>query len=303
MIEMLSKKNIVRSRQLYLLILPSLVYFIVFHYAPMYGVQIAFKDFIASKGIFGSPWVGLEHFMRFFSSFYFWQLIKNTIGISILSLIANFPFPIILALLLNEVKEGLFKRTIQIITYAPHFISTVVLVGIILAFLSPQNGIINQFLVLLGGERVNFMVNPRLFKPIYVLSGIWQHCGWGSIIYLAALSNVDIQLHESAMIDGASRLQRIWHINIPGIIPTMIILLILNAGFIMNVGFEKVFLLQNPLNIETSEVISTYVYKVGLLQAQYSFSAAVGMFNSVINFTLLVIVNRIARYASEISLW
>lgn len=297
------KKKILSNWELYLFILPSLLYFIIFHYAPMYGVQIAFKDFIATKGIWGSSWVGMEHFERFFNSYYFWTLIKNTVGISLYSLAVGFPIPIILALMLNEVKDGLFKRTVQTVTYAPHFISTVVMVGMLLAFLSPSTGIINNLIKALGGQPVAFMQEPKWFKTIYVFSGAWQGAGWGSIIYLAALAGIDPQLHEAAIMDGANRIQRIWHINIPGILPTMIILLILNTGSIMSVGFEKVFLMQNPLNMETSDVISTYVYRSGLIQAQYSFSAAVGLFNSIINFALLILVNTIARHVSETSLW
>ncbi|NSW91089.1 MAG: sugar ABC transporter permease [Firmicutes bacterium] len=296
-------KKMFNTYQLYLFILPSLTYFIVFHYAPMYGVQIAFKDFIATKGIWGSPWVGMKHLNRFLNSYYFWILIKNTAGIALYSLVAGFPIPIILALMINEVRNKYFKKLVQTVTYAPHFISTVVMVGMILAFLSPSTGIINQIIKSLGGEPISFMTKPELFKSIYVWSGIWQSSGWGSIIYLAALTTIDVQLHEAAIIDGASRLQRIWHINIPGIIPTIVILFILSAGGIMNVGFEKVFLMQNPLNMESSDVISTYVYRSGLLGAQFSFSAAVGLFNSVINFGLLILVNTIAKRIGETSLW
>lgn len=296
-------KKILPNWELYLFIIPSLIYFIVFHYAPMYGVQIAFKDFIASKGIWGSPWVGFEHFQRFFNSYYFWMLIKNTVGINLYSLAVGFPVPIILALMLNEAKDGLFKRTVQTVTYAPHFISTVVMVGMIIAFLSPSTGIVNKLIKALGGEPIAFMQEPQWFKTIYVFSGVWQDAGWGSIIYLAALAGIDPQLHEAAIMDGATRIQRIWHINIPGILPTVVILLILRTGSIMNIGFEKVFLMQNPLNMDTSDVISTYVYRSGLIQSQYSFSAAVGLFNSIINFDLLVLINSIARRVSETSLW
>ncbi|NSW91848.1 MAG: sugar ABC transporter permease [Firmicutes bacterium] len=296
-------KKILPNWELYLFIIPSLIYFIVFHYAPMYGVQIAFKDFIASKGIWGSPWVGFEHFQRFFNSYYFWMLIKNTVGINLYSLAVGFPVPIILALMLNEAKDDLFKRTVQTVTYAPHFISTVVMVGMIIAFLSPSTGIVNKLIKALGGEPIAFMQEPQWFKTIYVFSGVWQDAGWGSIIYLAALAGIDPQLHEAAIMDGATRIQRIWHINIPGILPTVVILLILRTGSIMNIGFEKVFLMQNPLNMDTSDVISTYVYRSGLIQSQYSFSAAVGLFNSIINFDLLVLINSIARRVSETSLW
>lgn len=295
--------KILYNYDLYLLLLPSFIYIIIFHYYPLYGLQIAFKDFIPTKGIWGSPWVGFEHLKRFFNSYYFWTLIKNTLGISLYSLIVGFPIPIILALMLNEVKSNFFKKLVQTVTYAPHFISTVVMVGIILAFLSPTSGILNTLIKFLGGEPIAFMQKPEWFKTIYVFTGVWQGAGWGSIIYLAALAGIDPQLHEAALMDGATRLQRIWYINIPGILPTIVILLILRSGSIMNVGFEKVFLMQNQLNMEASDVISTYVYRSGLLQAQYSFSSAVGLFNSVINCFLLVIVNSITRKIGETSLW
>jgi len=296
-------KKILRNYELYIFILPALFYFLIFHYGPMYGIQIAFKNFIPTKGIWGSPWVGLKHFRNFFDSYYFSVLIKNTIGISLYSLVAGFPIPILLALMLNEVKNNKFKKLVQNITYAPHFISTVVMAGMIVAFLSPSNGVVNGVIKLLGGEPIAFMTRSDMFKSIYVWSGVWQGAGWGSIIYLATLSGIDKQLHEAAIVDGATRLQRIWYINVPGITPTMVIMLIMNCGSIMSVGFEKVFLLQNALNMEASDVISTYVYRIGLLNAQYSFSAAVGLFNSVINFVLLVTVNTISKRISETSLW
>lgn len=292
-----------RHWQLYLLIAPVLLYFIVFHYWPMYGVQIAFKNFIATKGIWASPWVGLKHFERFFDSYYFWRLIRNTLGISLYELAVGFPIPILLALMVNEVRHRSFKRFVQTVTYAPHFLSTVVIVGMLMMFLSPTNGIVNIIIRALGGESVFFMTKPEWFKSIYVLSGVWQQMGWSSIIYLAALAGIDPQLHEAARVDGASRLQRIWHVNLPGIRPTIVILLILNIGTIMGVGFEKVFLMQNSLNQESSDVISTYVYRSGILGAQYSFSAAVGLFNSLVNFILLLSVNRIARKVNQVSLW
>lgn len=288
-------KNRIRNWQLYVLIAPVIAYFIIFHYWPMYGVQIAFKDFIATKGIWGSPWVGFEHFKRFFNSYYFWTLIRNTLGISLYSLALGFPMPIILALMMNEVRNKTFKKTVQTVTYAPHFLSVVVLVGMMVAFLSPRNGIINEIMKALGGKPIFFLGEPEWFKTLYVFSGVWQNMGWNSVIYMATLAGIDPQLHEAAIVDGASRLQRIWHINIPGILPTVIILLVLNAGSIMSVGFEKVFLMQNNMNMETSDVISTYVYRTGLLGAEFSFSSAVGLFNSIINFILLITVNSIAR--------
>lgn len=282
---------------------PVIMYFLIFHYWPMYGVQLAFKDFIATNGIFGSPWVGFKHFERFFDSYYFWRLIKNTLGIGLYELAVGFPVPIILALMINEVRHTFYKRLIQTVTYMPHFLSTVVMVGMIMIFLSPETGIVGQVIKLFGGEPIRFMTEPDWFKTIFVTSGVWQQMGWSSIIYLAALSGIDPQLHEAARVDGASRLQRIWHINIPGIMPTIVILLILKAGSILGVGFEKVFLMQNNLNLESSDVISTFVYRSGMLEAQYSFATAVDLFNSVINFIMLVTVNFIARRAGGSSLW
>ena len=296
-------KSIFRNYELYLFLLPTFLYFLVFHYGPMYGVQIAFKNFTASRGIWGSPWVGFAHFQRFFSSYQFWSLLRNTLGISLYSLIAGFPVPIILALLLNQIPGKRFRRTVQTITYAPNFISVVVIVGMLLVFLSPRGGLINAIIELFGGTSIYFMARPEWFQTIYVLSGIWQGAGFGSIIYLAALSSIDPQLHEAAIVDGATKLQRIRHIDIPGIVPTAVILLILNTGTIMNVGFEKAFLMQTPLNLETSEIISTYVYKVGLVNAQFSFSSAVGLFRAAINLTLIVAVNRFARTVGETALW
>ncbi|MCM3782640.1 ABC transporter permease subunit [Neobacillus mesonae] len=292
-----------KNWELYLLFLPVIAYFIIFHYIPMYGVQIAFKDFIANKGISGSPWVGFEHFERFFDSFYFWRIISNTLGIGIYELIVGFPIPIILALMIHELRTGKFRKFVQTVTYMPHFLSTIVMVGIIMMFLSPVSGLVNVVISLFGGEPISFMTEPGWFKSIYVWSGVWQTMGWSSIIYIAALAGIDPQLHEAARVDGASRLRRIWHINIPGIAPTIIVLLILNMGSILGVGFEKVFLMQNNLNMESSDVISTNVYRSGILGAQYSFSAAVGLFNSIVNFIMLIIVNRIARKVSSSSLW
>lgn len=297
------RKSWLKNWELYLLFAPVALYFIVFHYIPMYGVQIAFKDFIANQGIWGSPWVGFKHFERFFDSFYFWRILSNTLGIGVYELIAGFPIPILLALMLNEVRSGRFRRFVQTVTYAPHFFSTVVLVGLLSLFLSPSSGLLNLIIMAFGGEAISFLTEPAWFKSLYVWSGVWQSMGWGSIIYLAALSGIDPQLHEAAKMDGASRLRRIWHINLPGITPTIVIMLILNVGTVLGVGFEKVFLMQNSLNMETSDVIATQVYRSGILGAQYSFSAAVGLFSAVINFILLLSVNRIARRVSGSSLW
>lgn len=287
--------------QLYVLLSPALLYFLIFKYYPMYGVQIAFKDFRAVDGILGSKWVGFKHFQNFFDSYYFWTLIKNTLGINLYAL-ALFPISIIVALSLNELRDGRFKKIAQTITYAPHFISVVVFCGMIIAFLDPETGIVNNVLKWLGFEPIRFMESPAWFKSIYVWSNEWQNLGWGAIIYLAALAGIDPLLHEAAKVDGATRLQRIWHINLPGIMPTIIILLILNMGNLMSIGFEKILLLQNDLNLDSSQVIQTYVYNAGLLHGQYSYSTAVGLFNSVVNFILLVTFNQLARRTGT-SLW
>lgn len=292
-----------KNWDLYLLILPVVLYFIIFKYWPMYGVQIAFKNYIATKGIWGSPWAGMRHFNRFFKSYHFQSLIKNTLGISLYQLIIGFPIPILLALMMNEVRNVKFKKLVQTVTYAPHFLSTVVLVGMMMSILSPRNGVVNQVIQMFGMKPIYFMAEPEWFKSVYVWSGVWQNAGWNSVIYMAALAGIDPGLYEAAIVDGANKRQRIWHINVPGILPTAITLLILNTGKIMALGFEKVFLMQNGLNLISSEVISTYVYKSGLVGADYSFSTAVGLFNSIINFILLISVNKISRKVTETSLW
>lgn len=296
-------KSVMQHWELYFLVLLPILYLIIFKYIPMAGVQIAFKDFNVIKGIWGSPWVGFKHFAVFFESPYFELVIKNTLWISLYSLVAGFPVPIIFALALNEVRTGLFKKTVQMVTYAPHFISTVIMVSIIILMLSPHVGVVDQMFSFMGVQATNIMGIPEYFKSIYVWSGIWQNLGYSSIIYIAALSSVDPSLYEAARVDGASRLQKIFHIDLPSLIPISIIMLILNLGSVMGVGFEKIYLMQNPLNQSTSEVISTYVYKVGLIGANFSFSTAVGLFNSVVNLILLFIVNNIARKISETSLW
>ena len=295
--------RVVRGWQLYVLLIPAMVYIIIFQYGPMYGVQIAFKNFNPYDGITGSEWTGFRHFARFINSPSFWRLVSNTLLLSLYQLIAGFPFPIILALGMNMVRSRRFNKTVQLVTYAPHFISTVVIVGMLNVFFSRNFGLVNHLLDTLNLERVSFLGNPDSFRDMYVWSGVWQQSGWGSIIYLAALSAVDPNLHEAAIVDGATIRQRVWHIDIPSIMPTIAILLILNVGRVMQIGFEKAFLMQNALNLSRSEIISTYVYKVGLLQAQYSFSAAVGLFNAVINFVLLVAVNRLAKALGQSGLW
>lgn len=285
------------------MIIPVIAFFIIFAYLPLYGIQIAFKDFSAFKGIWDSPWVGFKHFERFFDSYYFWRLIKNSLLLGVYSLAIGFPIPIILALMLNEVKSNRFKKFVQTITYAPYFLSTVVIVGMLFIFLSPRTGLINHIIQAFGGDPVAFMTSAGWFKTLYVFSDVWQTAGWSSIIYLASLSGIDTQLHEAAKVDGATKLQRIWHINIPGIMPTIVILLILNLGSVLSIGFEKVLLMQNNLNMSGSDIISTYVYRSGILDAQYSFSTAVDLFNSIINFVLLVTVNYVARKVNDTSLW
>jgi putative aldouronate transport system permease protein len=295
--------DINKNYELYLLSIPVFVYIVIFCYAPMYGVLIAFNDYSPTRGILGSPWVGFEHFHRFFRAYYFWTLLKNTLTISVYSLIVGFPCPIVFAIMLNELKHRYFKKSLQMVTYIPNFFSMVVMVGMLLIFISPKYGIINKIIDIFGIDPVLFISKPEWFKTLYVFSGTWQSMGWNAIIYIAALTNINQEIIEAAIIDGATKIKRIVYIDVPGIMPIAVILLILNMGGLMSVGFEKILLMQNPLNMVSSEVISTYVYRVGLLSNEYSFSTAVGLFNSVINFTLLVVFNQLARKASEISLW
>ncbi len=288
---------------LYLLLLPAVLYALIFLYAPMGGVLIAFKDYSPVKGIIGSPWVGLKYFIKFFNAYNFNQIFFNTLSLSVYNLVAQFPIPILFALLLNQMRQRRFRKVVQTVSYAPHFISMVVLVGMLNVFLSPSTGIVNILIKSLGGDAVYFLGKADLFRPVYVWSGVWQDTGRSAIIYIAALSSIEQELHEAAMVDGASKLQRTLYIDIPGIMPTAVIMLILNLGRIMTVGFEKAYLMQNTLNIAASEIISTYVYKVGLLNAQFSLSTAIGLFNSVISCVLVVFVNFIARRYSDTSLW
>lgn len=299
------RKNIRTNYQLHLIILVPLTYMIIFHYVPMYGVQIAFRNFVATKGFFASDWVGLKHFLRFFDSPLSGRIIVNTFVLSVYQLAAGFPIPILLALALNNTRQPRFKKTVQMVTYAPFFISTVVLVGMMFQFFSTKYGVVNHLISALGGDRILFMGRADLFRDMYVWSGVWQYAGWGTIIYLAALSTVDPELHEAAIIDGASRLRRMVSVDIPVILPTIIILLILDVGRIMTVGFEKVLLMQNATNLRASEIIQTYVYKIGLASSipNFSYASAIGLFDSVINFILLVLVNRLARRITETSLW
>lgn len=294
--------KIKRDWQLYLLLILPLVWVGLFRYGPMYGLQIAFKDYVMRDGFFGSKWAGLKYFKVFVSSYYFPRLIGNTIGISLYSMIAGFFPPIILAVAFNECRINFMKKSVQLITYAPHFLSTVVVVSIITQVLS-TNGIINSFITFMGGTRVTFLGEAKMFKSIYVWSGVWQGVGYSSIIYLAALAGINPELHEAAIVDGSNIWQRIWHVDIPGIMPTAIILLIVNTAGLLNVGFEKVFLLQNPLNMSSSDVISTYTYRMGLIDMNYSLATAVGLFQSAISFGFMIMVNQIAKKISEVSLW
>jgi len=296
-------KNLKKNAYLYVMFLPVIVYYIVFKYAPMFGIVIAFKDYNAFKGIWASPWVGFEHFIDFFESPYFWRLIRNTFLISFYGLIFGFPAPVFLALLLNELKDGIFKKVTQTITYLPHFVSSVVIVSMVMSFLSPSNGIINTLIVALGGEAHYFMADPAWFRTVYTVMGIWQGVGWGSIIYLAALTGVDAELYEACIIDGGGRLRQTWHITLPGIASTIIIQLIFRVGNLLSVGSESIILMYNETTYETADVISTYVYRRGLVEADYSFSTAVGLFNSLIALVLLTTTNKLAKTFSETSLW
>ena len=306
----ISKKNLAQrvSRDFkankfkYLIALPVVIYLFLFAYRPMYGVIIAFKDYRPSLGIWNSPWVGLKHFRAFFTDIYFVRLLTNTVSISLLNILFGFPAPIIFALLLNEIRSTAYKRTIQTISYMPHFISTVVICGIIQSFCL-SDGVFNDMIVLLGGTRSSLLANPKLFRPIYVASGIWQQLGWNSIIYLAALTSIDQELYEAARIDGASRFQQALHITIPGIMPTIVMLFILRMGSVLSVGYEKILLLYQPMTYETADVISTYVYRKGILEGGWSFSTAVGLFNSVVNIFFLVATNAISKKVSDIGMF
>ena len=291
-----------QSAPLYLLLAPAVIVFLIFTYAPMYGVVIAFKDYKPAEGIWGSEWVGFANFLTFFRSFQFWPTIRNTLVISLYTIAVTFTLPVLLALMCNQMHALRFKKFFQVSTYLPHFISTVVMCGMILLFLSPSNGKIAKVLEVVGIELPNLMGSAAAFPHIYVWSEVWQHLGWDSILYVAALSAVDPTLYEAATVDGATKFHKVLYIDIPSLIPTITIMFILRMGSVMNVGFEKAFLLQNTLNGSTSELISTYVYKIGLVKSQYSLSAAIGMFNNVINMILLLAVNAISRKVSENSL-
>lgn len=296
------KKNICQYYELYLLILPVIIYFIVFCYYPMYGAQIAFRKYKPRLGILGSDWVGLKHFISYFNSFYFWRLIRNTVLLNIYGILFHFPLPIVLALMINELRSRRYKRIVQTVTYLPHFVSLVVICALLSDMLS-VNGWFNDLIEMLGGERRSFLIEPGSFRTIHVTSNIYQQVGWNSIVYLAAISAIDPQLYEAAIIDGAGRFQRIFHVTIPSIAPTIITLFIMRLGSMMNIGHEKVLLLYNEATYETADVISTFVYRKGLLDADYSYSTAVGLVNSVVNFGILVLANTISKRVSETSLW
>lgn len=296
-------KDMRRNWILYVMILPIVAYYIIFAYVPMYGVTLAFKDYVIKKGILGSPWVGFEHFLRFFKAYNFKQLITNTLGISLYSLLVGFPIPIIFALMLNYLNRPLLKKIVQMVSYAPYFISTVVICGMLNIFMAPDTGVFNHILNFFGLESVNFLAKPEWFKSIYVWSGVWQGMGWSSIIYISALAGVNYELHEAAILDGATKFHRMIHVDLPSIKSTVVMLLILQVGSLMNVGFEKVYLLQNSLNKSAASVISTYTYEVGLINSDYSYSTAVGLFNSVINIILIVMANQLSKKVADESLF
>lgn len=307
------KKNIIKRIKkcwpLYIFLLLPVMYLIIFLYYPMYGAQIAFKDFRAGLGIFQSPWVGMKHFVRFFNNYQFWRIVRNTIVLSVYTLLASFPIRIILALSLNAVRNMGFKKTVQMTTYMPHFISTVVVVGMMMQFLNPRMGIISLAIQSLGGSSRDLLGVASAFPHLYVWSDVWKTAGYGTIIFLAALASVDPFLHQAALIDGATRWQRIIHVDFPALLPVVTIVLIMQFGRIMNVGFEKVYLMQNDLNLKTSEIITTFVYKVGIgggantQRTDYSYGSAIGLFNSVISFILVMSVNKIAKVLNQTSLW
>lgn len=297
------RRQVFHHWQLYILLLFPLVNLILFKYVPMYGLQIAFKNFRVSRGMWGSPWVGLTHFNNFFTSPDFWKIIWNTISLSLYGILTSLPLAILLAIGMNELSSVRLRKGVQFLTYAPYFISTVVLVSMLMQMFDPRIGILAKVAQILGNTSNNIMGEASAFRHLYVWSGVWQQTGYNAIIYLAALSGIDLELYDAAKVDGCNKFQRIWHIDLPGIRPTIIILLVLNMGYIMSVGFEKVYLMQNAMNLGTSEIISTYVYRVGLINSNFSFSTAVGLFNSAINMVLLLTVNRVARKFGETSLW
>lgn len=299
----LIKKDFRKNRTIYLLAIPVILYYIIFCYIPMYGVTIAFKDFRVSQGFFAGDWVGFKHFQTFFGSYYTARIITNTLMINFLGLLFGFPAPIILALLINEVKNKTYKKVVQTISYLPHFISVMVISGMLLDFFSPS-GVVNSILEsLFGMDPINFWAEKEWFKPLYVMSDIWQGVGWGTIIYLAAMSNISTELYEAVTIDGGGRWKQTIHVTLPSLLPTIVVLLIMRFGNMMNLGYEKIILLYNPTTYETADVISSFVYRKGLREAQYSYSTAVGLFNSVVNLVMLVTANWVSRKVNDTSLW
>ena len=297
------KTKLLNDWQLYLLILPGVIYFIVFHYVPLYGIQIAFKDFKVSKGIVDSAWVGFDNFKTFFNSYYCGRLIINTLLLNVYSLLWSFPVPVVLALLLNRIKQERFKKFTQTVIYIPHFISTVVMAGMLYIFLSPETGMINRLINVLGGQSIYFMAEAGWFRTVYIASGIWQSAGWGTILYIAALTGVDQEVYEAATLDGASVMQKIRHIDIPSILPIAVMMLILECGKFMGVDTQKALLLQTKSNTATSDIIGLYVYNVGLGQAKYSYTAAIGLFQNLIGFVMIVVVNTISKRVSSVSMF
>lgn len=290
--------------QLWAMILPALAYIIIFCYVPMYGIQLAFRKYDFSKGLTGGDWVGFKYFIQYFESPMFWTTLRNTFVISFFTLVCGFPAPILLALVVNSLRQKKLRRVVQTAVYMPYFISTVVMVAILQILLSPSTGVVSNLLKSLHiiPQSINLLGTPSAFVPVYVLSGIWQSAGWNSIIFIAALASVDGQLYDAAKVDGANRWQQVIHVELPAIVPTIVILLIMNMGHVLSVGFEKVFLMQNDLNLSVSEVISTYVFNIGVQSGQFSFGSAVGLFNTVINFAFLMIANMVSKKAADISL-
>lgn len=287
---------------LYLMAVPMILFYLLFHYQPMYGASIAFKDFIPKLKIEGSPWVGLRHFKAFFSDVYAARIITNTITLSVEQLVFSFPAPILLAVMINEVRKKWFKSTVQTLTYLPHFISLMVVCGLVSEFTN-RNGLVNDLIAMFGGKRVTMLLKPAYFRSLYIISGIWQEVGWGSIVYLAAITGVDEELYEAARIDGVGKLKQIWYITLPGILPTIVVMFLLKIGSIMDIGYEKIILLYNSSTYSVADVISTYVYRKGIQEYNWSYAAAVGLFNSAINFILVISANALSRKINETSLW
>lgn len=296
-------RNVKRDKALLLIVLPVVLHYLVFIYYPMYGNIIAFKSYSPALGINGSEWVGFKYFEQFFTSPYFTRVLRNTLLISIYSLIWAFPVPIIFALALNDLRNGPFKRIVQTFSYIPYFISTVIICGLLVNFLSPSSGIINTIIKLFGGTPINFLMEPKWFRTIFIASGIWQGFGWSSIIYLAALTGINPELYEAATVDGASKIQQILHVSLPCIQPTIVVIFVMNVGTLMSVGYEKLILLYNPITLEVADVISSYVYRTGLVEGGYSFGSAVGLFNSVVNLIMVVAANKVSKKLTEVSLW